>query len=51
MEVNKVPTSTECVLLLFVVGFLGYHCAKKVKSIIANEAARESKASNRTDDT
>lgn len=40
----------ECALLLFAVAYLGYHCVKKVKTIIRNEAERERKALNRTDD-
>ena len=50
MEVNKVPTAMECVLLLFAVACLGYHCVKQVNKIIRNEAERERKALNRTDD-
>jgi hypothetical protein len=51
MEGDKVPSLMECVLLLFVVACLGYHCVKSVNRIIRNEAERERKTANRPDDT
>lgn len=41
----------DCILLLFAVGYLGYHCVNKVIKLKRNEAARELKASNRKHDT